>query len=344
MAFETATETGKKPWLPKLSDRTFLVCSMLLFCVIIFVMVYASSLFMDSEWATYDTARFQEMAKAIVNGATPYLDYKDPKPPLLFYLMTVPELLGQKDLYGLLLIGIANLISAFVIMKIGWELYGRAAGLLAGVLFTLNIGWAQGYFILSEPFAITFVLLASYFALCGKNRHYFLAGLCAGIAIGFKQYALLSVPLLLVVMYLDKSLQKVLAFLAGVAVPLLAMFGVILIIYGWQALNASLFWSFGVAISYMGEKSIDGVTNYRTSDPLMLAANIAMATSMFTSVIIIGLASVFKDRKLSTAETYFLLSAIGFALTILVRQYLHYWVLALPFFALLCARLFRDER
>jgi hypothetical protein len=229
-------------------------------------------------------------------------------------------------------------------MRIGWELYGRTAGLLAGVLFTLNIGWAQGYFVLTEPFAVTFVLLATYFALCGKTRHYFLAGLCVGVAVGFKQYALLAVPLLLLTMYLDKSLRKAPQFLAGVILPLLVIFGAILAIYGFEALNASLYWSFGVAGSYIGEKDAGGVSSYRTSDPLMWAANIAMSTSMFTSVVIIGLASAFKDRKMGTAETYFLLAAVGFALTILIRQYLHYWVLALPFFALLCARLFRKDR
>lgn len=343
MAYETVTEKSSR-LLPDLSDRTFLVCSMLLFGIIILVMLFASSLFMNSAWATYDTGRFYAMAEVIVNGAVPYLDYQDPKPPLIFFVLTLPVIVGQKFLGGLLLVGLCNLVSAFVVMKIGWELYGRSAGLLAGVLFTLNIGWAQGYFVMTEPFAVVFVLLASYFALCGKNRHYFLAGLCAGIAVGFKQYAMLAVPLLLLVMYLDKNLKKAPAFLAGVILPLLVIFAVILVIYGSQAMNASLYWSFGVAGSYIGEKDVDGVTNYRTSDPLMWAANIAMATSMFTSIVIIGFASAFKDRKLGTAETYFLLSAAGFALTILIRQYLHYWVLALPFFALLCARLFKKER
>jgi hypothetical protein len=30
-------------------------------------------------------------------------------------------------------------------------------------------------------------------------------------------------------------------------------------------------------------------------------------------------------------------------LTQLIRQYLHYWVLALPFYAILCARTFRNS-
>jgi hypothetical protein len=343
MAYESATEK-RTQLLPRLSDRAYLACAVILFAFVIVVMLYASSLFMNSDWATYDTARFYAMAQVIVNGATPYLDYQDPKPPLIFFTLAVPLVLGQKFLGGLLLVGVCNLISAVVVMKIGWELYGRFAGLLAGLLFTLNIGWAQGYFVMTEPFAVTFVLLASYFALCGKSRHYLLAGICAGIAIGFKQYALIVVPLLLLVQYLNKDLRKAPAFLAGVALPLVILFGAIFAIYGGQALDASLYWSFGVAGSYIGENNVDGVTNYRTSDPLMWAANIAMATSMFTSLIIIGFASIFKDHRFGTAETYFLAAAACFALTILIRQYLHYWVLALPFLALLCARLFRNDQ
>ncbi|HEY3273417.1 MAG TPA: hypothetical protein VGJ92_06630, partial [Methanocella sp.] len=156
--------------------------------------------------------------------------------------------------------------------------------------------------------------------------------------------ALISVPLLMIGMYLNKELRHLPAFVAGVLLPLAIIFGAILAVYGSEAFDASIYWSFGIGISYIGENNVDGVTNYRTGDPLMWAANIAMATSMFTSIIIIGLASAARDRKLSAVELYFLASGVCFALTILIRAYLHYWVLALPFFALLCARLFRDER
>jgi hypothetical protein len=343
MAYETTTEK-KLRFFPGLSDRAYLAGAVVFFGLIILVMLFASSLFMGSQWATYDTARFYEMAKVIVHGAVPYLDYQDPKPPLIFFTLTLPVIFGQEFLGGLLLVGICNVVSAALVLKIGWELYGRLAGLIAGLLFVLNIGWAQGYFVMTEPFTVVFVLLATYFAFCGSKRHYFLAGISAGIAIGFKQYALITVPLLMLSLYLNKELKHLPVLLAGVLLPLVVIFGAILAAYGWDAFNASMYWSFGVAGSYIGENNVDGVTNYRTSDPLMWAANIAMATSMFTSIIIIGLASAVRDRKLSTIELYFLASGICFALTLLIRQYLHYWIIALPFFALLCVRLFRDER
>jgi 4-amino-4-deoxy-L-arabinose transferase-like glycosyltransferase len=291
---------------------------------------------------TYDTDQFYKMAQVIVNGATPYVDFQDPKPPLIYFTLTLPLMLGQKLLGGMLLVGICNLVSAALVMKIGWKLYGRFAGLVAGLLFLLNIGWAQGYFIMTEPFTVLFLLIATYFTLFSTKKHYFIAGLSLGVAIGFKQYALIALPLLLLALYLKKELKHVPILLAGVALPLIAIFGAILLTYGEQAMNAAIYWSFGVAGSYIGEADTDGVTNYQ-SEPLMLLPSLAMAASMFTSLIFFAFAGVFKNHDLKTEEVYFLLAGVCFALTILIRQYLHYWVLALPFFALLCARNFSRE-
>lgn len=324
-----------------LSDRTYFALSMMLFAAIILVMLFISSLFMNNPWANYDTARFYAMAQGIVNGATPYLDYQDPKPPLIYFTLTVPILLGQKVLGGLLLVGACNLVSAALVMVIAKDLYGRFSGFLAGLLFTVNIGFAQGYFVLTEPFAITFVLLATYLVM--KKKHYLVSGLLTGIAIGFKQYALLTVPFLLYLLNRDGQFKRVPPFIVGVLVPLVVIFGVILVVYGSQALNASLYWSFGVAGEYVTEKDMGNVTSYRTTDPLMIAANIGMSASVFTSLAILALAGLVWDRRLKPIEEYMLLSAIGFTLTLLVRQYLHYWVLALPFYAIMCARLFRNS-
>jgi hypothetical protein len=304
-------------------------------------MLYISSFFM-SDGMTYDTDQFYKMAQVIVNGATPYVDFQDPKPPLIYFTLTLPLLLGQKFLAGMLLIGICDLASATLVMAIGWKLYGRFAGTVAGLLFILNIGWAQGYFVMTEPFTVLFILLATYFALCSTKRHYFIAGLSLGVAIGFKQYALIALPLLLLAFYLNKELKHAPVFLAGVALPLIAIFGAILAAYGEQTMDAALYWSFGVAGSYIGEADTDGMADYQ-SNPLMLIPSLAMAASMFTSLIVVAFAGVCRDHKLKSEEVYFLLAAACFALTILIRQYLHYWVLALPFFALLCARIFKDD-
>jgi uncharacterized membrane protein len=328
-----------------ISDRVYFLGAALLFAVVIFGLVAITSTLMSSEWTTYDMQRFYAMAQVIVDGATPYLDYQDPKPPLIFFTLAIPTLLGNKVLGGLLLVGAANFISALLLMAMGWRLYGRFSGILAGLLFSLNIAWAQGYFVLTEPFALTFILLSTYAMAFTRFRwKYLLAGVLAGIAVGFKQYALLLVPLLLFYMFRAKDLKKVPELLAGVLIPLAIIFGAIFIVYGSSAGQAAIYWSFGVADAYLTESNMGGVTSYRATDPLILAANIVLAVTMFTSLLLFALANIIRDRPTRPLDEYFILAALLFAGTILIRQYLHYWILALPFIALLCARQFRDKK
>lgn len=328
----------------RLSDRAFLWTAIAIFAAIVFGLVAVSSVFMGSDWTTYDMQRFFAMAEVIVNGATPYLDYQDPKPPLIYFTLALPVILGQKLLGGLILVGICDLASAILVMLMAWKLYGRFSGFLAGMLFTANIAWAQGYFIFTEPFALTFILLSTYvLVFTDRGQKYFIAGLFVGIAIGFKQYALLLIPLLLFFMYRKGELKKAPGLLAGAMLPLLALFAAIFLIYGAQALSASLYWSFGVAGTYLTQSDMGDVSSYRTDNPLMLAANLVLAISVFTSLLIFALASFFHDRPVTPLDEYFFLAAVAFSATILIRQYLHYWILALPFIALLCARPFRDH-
>ncbi len=327
-----------------ISDRAYLVGSVVLYAIVIFGLAFITSTLLSSEWATYDMQRFYAMAQVIVNGATPYLDYQDPKPPLIFFTLAVPTLLGQKILGGLLLVGISNFISALLIMSMAWKLYGRFSGMLAGLLFTLNVAWAQGYFMLTEPFALTFILLSTYILVFTDSRwKYFLAGLSAGVGIGFKQYALLLIPLLLFFMFRKNELKRAPELLAGIIIPLAIVFAAIFLVYGPSAGTASLYWSYGVAGEYMTESDMGSVTSYRATDPLVLAANIILAVTIFTSLLLFAIANVVRDRPLTPYDEYFVLAALLFAGTILIRQYLHYWILALPFIALLCARQFRDK-
>jgi len=337
-----------------ISDRAYFAGSAALFAIVIFGLVFVTSTLLSSDWATYDMQRFYAMAEVIVNGATPYLDSYDPKPPLIFFTLTIPIILGEPILGGLLLVGLCNFISALLLMAMAWKLYGRFSGFLAGLLFTLNIAWAQGYFVMTEPFSLTFILLSTYLLVfTGGRWKFLLAGVCAGIGIGFKQYALLLIPLLLFFMLRKKELRRAPELLAGILIPLAIIFGAIFFVYGADAGIASLHWSFGVADTYLTQANMEPinpsqtnstpVTSYRASDPLILAANIILAVTIFTSLLLFAAANVVQDRPLTPYDEYFILAALLFSGTILIRQYLHYWILALPFIALLCARQFRDK-
>jgi hypothetical protein len=72
------------------------------------------------------------------------------------------------------------------------------------------------------------------------------------------------------------------------------------------------------------------------TDMVELALNVIIAVIISASLYI-GYNKFLKNRKPDAYETYFILSAVGFSLTLLIRQYLHYWALALPFLAILWA-------
>jgi len=317
------------------SDRAFFAGSVALFALVILALLGVSALFMDPLCATGDTGRFFAMADLIAHGGTPYLDYQDPKPPLIFLTLVPPAVLGQPFLGGLLLVGAANLASAVLVMQIARAYYGRPAGLLAGLLFLGNMAWAQGFFVITEPFVVLFLLLATYFAAVSPRRRYFLAGLAAGVAVGYKQYALIAVPLLLLFQYWRGDLRRAGALLAGVALPLAAVFGALGLAYGYGGLAGALYWTFGVAGPYVERVDVDNAL-YAGATATELALIVALAAFVAASLAA-GLARAGGFRRLEPGEKLFLLFAAGFALTLLVRPYLHYWALAAPFLAILWA-------
>ncbi|HUL62866.1 MAG TPA: hypothetical protein VLT35_07360, partial [Methanocella sp.] len=286
------------------------------------------------------TRIFLRMADLIVRGGTPYVDFADPKPPLVFFLLAAPQALGHGMAGGALLAALANFVSAVAVLKIGWRLYGRGAGLLGGTLFIVNVAWAEGYFVLTEPFALAFILLSAYFLTGGGRHRYLLAGISAGLAIGFKQYSLLLVPLSLFYAYRKGEAKQALApYLAGVLLPLLVAFAALFVAYGTDAGLASLYWSFGTAQSYFSEGSIGGISTYKISDPAIASVWIALALSLFAPLLLLAVAGTIA-HKMRPEEELFALAAIAFIATLIVRPFLHYWALALPFAALFAAGAF----
>ncbi len=334
---------GGLKWLDRIPDSAFFAGACALFLAIALAMAALVNVFSGSIWSLGDTRIFFHMADVILQGGTPYVDFKDPKPPLIFFLLTLPVALGANMAGGLLLVAVANFISAIVVMAIGWRLYGRGAGLFAGLLFAISMAWAEGYFVLTEPFALTFILLSVYLLMFGGRSRYVAAGLCAGLAIGFKQYSLLLVPLSLFYLVMKKETKAFLAYMGGILLPLAVMFGAMFLLYGTEAGFASLYWSFGSAPSYITEGSIQDVSAYRIDDPAVAAAWIVLSLSLFYPVVLLAAAATFRQKP-GRDEMFFLLAAVLFAATLLIRPFLHYWTFALPFAILLIAGAFGTQK
>ncbi len=325
-----------------ISDNAFMFYAAAALAAITAMLLVISYAFLQNVWMVGDTKLFFQMAGVILHGGTPYVDFMDPKPPLIYFTLAVPMALGTQLTGGLLLVGLCNFASALLVTKMAWKLYGRLSGLLAGLLFIVNMALAEGFFILTEPFTLTFILLFVYLLLFSDSRYkYLYAGISAGLAIGFKQYALLLIPLALFYMYRNKELKGALSFFAGLALPLVIIFGAIFIYYGAGAGFSSLYWSFGVADAYFTQGNIGDIPAYMAPSPMIAAANVLLESGLFISLVVLASAGVLLDRKFSVYDEFFILAGIGFMSLLIIRQYLHYWALAIPFVVLLCVRAYR---
>ena len=291
-----------------------------------------------SSWLTFDADRFHAMAEVIIGGFKPYIQFVDPKPPLLFFTVSLMDLIAPAGSVDLLVMSGVNVLCAILIYWIGRNDYGNISGFSAGLLFLVAAVFVQGYFLFSEQFAVLFLILA--FMLARKD-HLAASGLCLGLAMGFKQYAFLAIPALLFLARVRGS-RRILGYIELI-VPAIGvffcLFGAMYLYYGPEATSSAINWTFGIASSYVSGGLIE-VPAYRPDNVLAFTANLLASVMMVLPTLLFAMASIWR-RGLRTDDEYaFGLFIIFFLGTLLIRQYLHYWILMLPFLVLLACREF----
>jgi hypothetical protein len=291
-----------------------------------------------SAWLTFDAERFHAMAEVIIGGFRPYIDFVDPKPPLLFFMVSAMDLLAPAGSVDILVMSAVNVLCAILVYWIGRNDYGNISGFSAGLLFLVAAVFVQGYFLFSEQFAVLFLIVAFMLA---RRDHFLASGLCLGLAMGFKQYAFLAIPALLFLARAKETGRGVryAGFLAAAAVAFLSLFGALYLSYGPEATGSAINWTFGIAPSYVAGHLVE-VPAYRPDTILGFTANLLASLIMVLPTLLFAATSIWR-RGLRTDDEYaFGLFIIFFLATLLIRQYLHYWILMLPFLALLACREF----
>ena len=291
-----------------------------------------------SSWLTFDANRFHAMAEVIIGGFKPYIDFVDPKPPLLFFTVSAMDLLAPAGSVDIIVMSAVNVICAILIYWIGRNDYGNISGFSAGLLFLVAAVFVQGYFLFSEQFAVLFLILA--FMLARKD-HFAAAGLCLGLAMGFKQYAFLAIPPLLFLARVRGSERVVryVEFIVPAIGVFFCLFGALYLWYGPEATSSAINWTFGIAPSYVTGGIVE-VPAYQPDNVLAFTANLLASVMMVAPTLLFAMTSVWR-RGLRTDDEYaFGLFIIFFLGTLFIRQYLHYWILMLPFLVLLACREF----
>ena len=206
-----------------------------------------------------DEALYAYFARLIASGHDPLLaNVVVDKPPLAFYLTALSLwTIGPNELAARLPELFAGLVSVALLYALGRQLYGANVGHLAAWLLALSpFGILFSITAFVDPLLTAGVLWALWAASRGRWRTLALA---MAITFGFKQTALLFLPLAVAVALLvppiPASPREAARRLAKVLPPLLvALAASALIVFGWDALRHSAigFWSQGYADNFPG--------------------------------------------------------------------------------------------
>jgi hypothetical protein len=277
-------------------------------------------------WRPFDIASYYGLASSAVPAIYAILGRGASSPVLLFHT-------GALSGYRIFIVSVLCLAGALLVMEAGRRTYGSAAGFAAGLLFALNTALAQGHLNIGDALAILLVLLSACVLFCAEWAHkYALSGLMIGLAACFKPLVLVFLPVALAVMCRDNKSKHALAILAAVALPLIAAGALSFALYGDCAPAAAANSGFEAA----GFLTDEG---YRPPDLLMAVGNIALSACMLTSLLPLALLGF--SRRRGPFEIYCLAAGLCLISAIVLKQYLQYWYIALPFLALLCASAFK---
>jgi hypothetical protein len=329
-----------KPLALSINSRSRFTAGLISYCIVaavIAVIMYAVE-YHAGTWTDLDAGRFHEMARMIINGFEPYVSYIDPKPPLLFFTVALMDIISPAGSIDILLMAVINVICALLIWKIGWEDYGCLAGYTAGLLYLITAVFCEGYFLFSEQFTVLFLLLA---LILARRLNFAGAGLFLGLACGFKHYAMNSVIPLLYIMNAegDRRYHRLLLPLVLVTG---GMFAALYLAYGVDVGNSALYYTFFIAPGYI-TGNVTTFSTYVPATPVAWAANVLFSIAMVIPTLVFALASAARRGFRTPRETALGLLVLVLFSTLLIRQYLHYWILLMPFLALLACREFADR-
>ena len=150
-------------------------------------------------WQDFSLA-YMPAAYAFRSGFLPYGDFFYPYPPLFLYVLTAFSYLPLPSWSGAIPLVAADALTVVPLFLIARKLSGERNALLASALFILaptNLYYTD-YLWLNPPLTTLFLMVSLYFLV---ERRYDLSAFTLAVSIGFKQTALLALPVLLLVVW-----------------------------------------------------------------------------------------------------------------------------------------------
>jgi len=186
-----------------------------------------------------DEGTYLVLGNQVAQGATPYADVYEMKPPGLFYTYALLTAIGGYSFEGArditLLLHLANAFLLFLLLYRARWLWGALGAMIAFLSLSMN-PYFHGFALLPEPLMIVFFLSG---ILClqfadGKSYRYVLAGVFLGSSFWIKQnmmFPLMFVGLLLLYRMIQSSDRdkKPLVYLivGGLSVPVVTLLPIV---------------------------------------------------------------------------------------------------------------------
>jgi 4-amino-4-deoxy-L-arabinose transferase-like glycosyltransferase len=177
----------------------------------------------------------------------PYAGGVDNKSPLIYMIYGSSDWLFGVNYWFTRLLGIiSQSLGIYFIYRITKHIAGEQAGVISILLYGFSILWKStgGKTVsLTQAYEITSLIASFYYYLIAKNKkHFFISGLMAGLAFGFRfsaGFSLLVIPLLL---FQRKLFSSSIVFLSG-ALSMVAMLITLFFLMGIN-INELLIYSF----------------------------------------------------------------------------------------------------
>lgn len=263
-----------------------------------------------------DEGVFLTIGKYLNQGQLPYRDFFDHKPPGMYFLFaSLFKVFGQSLWVAKISLILSTVGSAVLLGKISHALK-PGSGWLAAILFFFLLTQFEGHLMIAEPFLLTPLLLSLWLLLHPKKPAWiFLAGVSAGLALLFKQTAVLSVLPLLIFAF-RSTRKNGLIFFSGATFPWI-IFGLYLTIQGL----VPEFWHQAVTLTLTSypRESLSFVVSF-------------LQNNFFWTLPVWILALVSLWIRWPKKQMFWLLILLPLPV-MFFRHYPHYWVQLLPFVA-----------
>ncbi len=184
------------------------------------------TLFSDGFVLSFDEAMWHYIGRNwFRHGMAPYAGGVDNKSPLIFAIFGLSDqLFGVNYWFPRLLGTFVQSVGIYYVYKIARQMAGVQTGMLAILFYGLSLLWhATGgkYVSYTETYGVTFIIIAFYhFLTAQNNKAFFISGLLAGIALGFRLTAIFGIVAIFITS-LRKSRRDTLMFCVGVLTSIL---------------------------------------------------------------------------------------------------------------------------